>query len=90
MSKKNDIRTLMNKRNPLTQRDVVEPAEMYTSLQVDKATSGQDPKNTTPLVSKYTTHLRPETIKAIKRRAFETEHKDYEIVQAALDAYLAQ
>jgi len=40
------------------------------------------------LVVKYTTHLRPSTIKALKRVAFESERKDYEIVQEALDAYL--
>jgi hypothetical protein len=39
-------------------------------------------------VVKYTTHLRPATIKALKRVAFESERKDYEIVQEALDAYL--
>ena len=37
---------------------------------------------------KYSTLLRPETIRAIKREALETERKDYEVVQAALDAYL--
>jgi hypothetical protein len=51
-----------------------------TGRRVEKATSGQ--------VVKYTTHLRPETIKAVKRIAFESERKDYEIVQEAIDAYL--
>jgi hypothetical protein len=67
-----------------------------TSTQVDKPTnalvgkgvSGQVDESTQPLVVKYTTHLRPATIKALKRVAFESERKDYEIVQEALDAYL--
>ena len=67
-----------------------------TSTQVDKPTNGLVGKGTSsrvdqttqPLVVKYTTHLRPATIKALKRVAFESERKDYEIVQEALDAYL--
>jgi hypothetical protein len=39
-------------------------------------------------VEKYSTLLRPDTIKAIKLQAIESEQKDYEVVQAALDAYL--
>jgi hypothetical protein len=67
-----------------------------TSTQVDKTTnalvgkrvSSRVDETTQPLVVKYTTHLRPATIKALKRVAFESERKDYEIVQEALDAYL--
>ena len=113
---KNNLKDMMNKRTPLTQpqREVVEPANMYATPQVDKPTSIQvgnttstqvdnstnqqvdDPtspptkKSTKPLAEKYTTHLRPDTIKAIKRAAVETDQKDYQIVQQALDAYLNQ
>jgi hypothetical protein len=67
-----------------------------TSSQVDKAinpltgesVSREGGKSTKPLVVKYTTHLRPQTIKALKRLAFESERKDYEIVQEALELYL--
>ena len=38
-------------------------------------------------MEKYTTHLRPKTIKAIKTLAVQYDQKDYEVVQAALDAY---
>src|SRR5205814_2014162 len=41
-----------------------------------------------PLVDKYTTHLYPATIKAVKRYAFEHEMRDYEVVQQAIDTYL--
>lgn len=111
---KNNLRDMMNKRTPLTQREVVEPANMYTTpqvdeptsiqvgkytstqvdkptnQQVDEATSPPIKKSTKPLAEKYTTHLRPDTIKAIKRAAVETDQKDYQIVQQALDAYLNQ
>ncbi len=59
-----------------------------TKPQVDKTTSGQTEEPTKPLVEKYTTHLRPATIRAVKRYAFEHEMKDYEVMQLALDAYL--
>ncbi len=59
-----------------------------TSIQVEKRTRGPVGEPAQPLVVKYTTHLRPATIKALKRVAFESERKDYEIVQEALDAYL--
>jgi hypothetical protein len=53
------------------------------STQVHKTTSGQEYKPT-----KYTTHLLPSTIKALKRFAFEHDLKDYEVVEAAILAFL--
>ena len=61
-----------------------------TSTQAGKRIRGRVEEPAQPLVVKYTTHLRPETIRALKRVAFESERKDYEIVQEALDAYLKQ
>ena len=58
------------------------------SRSVDLSLRPQNHKTIKPRVEKYTTHLEPETIKAIKRVAFESERKDYEVVQEALDAYL--
>ncbi len=72
MSKRRNVNDMMSKRTPLAQREVVAPVDMYTNPQVEK----------------YTTHLRPETIKAIKRAALDSDRKDYEVVQAALDKYL--
>jgi len=65
-------------------RQTHNPASSY----VDKPTSPQVDTKTKPLVRKYTTHLRPETVKAVRRIAFESERKDYQIVQEALDQYL--
>lgn len=87
MSKAN-LQDMMTKRTPLAQRDVVMPANLYTNPQVDKPVYPRVDKPSKPQVEKYTTHLRPETIKAIKRLALEQDSKDYEVVQKALDVYL--
>ncbi len=65
-------------------------SELSESLLFHQSTSGQVDKPAKPHVDKYTTHLRPETIKAIKRWAFEHEIKDYEVVQIALDAFFLE
>lgn len=87
---KTTLQDMMTKRTPLGQREVVMPANLYTNPQVDKSTSPQTEKSAKPQVEKYTTHLRPETIKAVKRHALEQDWKDYEVVQRAIDEYLAQ
>jgi len=89
MSKTN-LQDMMAKRTPLVQREAVTPARLYTNPQVEETTLPLTDKTIKPLVEKYTTHLRPETIKAIKRLAVEQESKDYEVVQNALDAYFGQ
>ncbi len=85
---KPSLQDMMTKRTPLAQRDVVLPANLYTKPQVDKPAYPRVDKPAKPLVEKYTTHLRPETIKAIKLLALEQDSKDYEVVQRALDVYL--
>jgi hypothetical protein len=57
------------------------------TIQNEKNTNGQTSKNTSPHRVKYTTHLRPATVKAIKRYAVEYEIKDYEVVQKAMDQF---
>jgi len=60
-----------------------------TSGQVAKSTKNAKVDKTTNLqVDKYTTHLKPESIRAIKRLAFESDRKDYQIVQEAINAYI--
>jgi hypothetical protein len=61
-----------------------------TKPQVVKSTSIQNHKTTKPLVDKYTTHLRAETIKEIKRRALESDKKDYEVVQEAINRFFKE
>ena len=98
MSKqKNKLKVMLKKRNPLLgRREVVKPAKLYTKPQVVKTTSGQVDKRakpqtvkaTKPQVVKYTTHLKPETIKEVKRYALENELKDYKVIQEAVELYL--
>ena len=67
------------------------------SIQVDKTTSGQVDKDkklqtVKPAklrVVKYTTHLKEETIKDLKRYALENDKKDYEVVGEAIENYLS-
>ena len=82
-------------RSPLAPREAVAPADLYQtgtgqpeSQLVENQENPKPGKTERPRVEKYSTLLRPATIKAIKREALERDLKDYEIVQAALDAYL--
>lgn len=100
---KSRLADAMSARSPLAPREAVRPINLYsggapdvkadetadpaTSSQGDMTTNGQVHKTTPPL-AKYTTHLRPETIKAVKQAALDGDCKDYQIVQRALDAYL--
>lgn len=79
-----------NPTNPQGGKESSRQGGKPTSQLVEKSTSPQVDKRGRPLVEKYTTHLRPETIKAIKLAAVEGDRRDYEIVQQALDAYLQQ
>ena len=80
-----------------------EGGDKETSRQLDNRTSGQvdmaekqhvDLLTTKPASCgeigrrRYTTYLKPGTIKAIKWLAVDGERNDYEIVQEALDEYL--
>jgi len=58
-----------------------------TNLQVDKSIN-QSREGENSSRRRYTTYVRPQTIKAIKRLAVESEQNDYDIVQRALDEYL--
>ena len=58
------------------------------STQVHKTTSTQVDKPAKLLVEKYTTHLLPSQIKAIKVFAASHDLKDYEVVQVAIAEFL--
>ncbi len=74
--------------SPQTGKPTSGPSSTVPPVPASQAGSRQVDKSTKPLMEKYTTHLRPETIKAIKWTALDHDCKDYEIVQSALDAYL--
>lgn len=98
MTKQDKLKEMLSKRNPLleTKREAVTPVKLYTKLQVDKTTSGevdkkikpQVVKSAKPQVVKYTTHLKQETIKELKRYALDKDLKDYEVMQEAVEMYL--
>jgi len=98
VANKSKLKEMLNNRNPLvdTPREAVAPVDLYTKPQVDKPTNVQTgkglrpqvDKETKPQVVKYTTHLKVETIKAVKLLAVETDKRDYEILQEAIEAYL--
>ena len=98
MTKQDKLKAMLKNRNPLLEakREAVTPVDMYTKPQVDKTTSGEVDKDTKPQavkptkprVVKYTTHLKPEIVKELKRYALENDLKDYEVMQEAVEMYL--
>ncbi len=90
MATKKQLDELAKKRvrAATARREVVKPVNIYEVLPGDKSTDQQADKSTSPQVVKYTTHLRSDSIKAIKRYAFDHEVDDYEVVQQAVDAFL--
>jgi hypothetical protein len=66
------------------------PQRSQRNQTADERASGERQETTKPQAGKYTTHLRPEMVQAVKRIAFESECKDYEVVQEAPDLYLQQ
>ncbi len=60
-----------------------------TKPQDNKTTSRQVGKPEKPQTEKYTTHLKPETVQAIKLYAVQHRMKDYEVAQQAFDMFLA-
>ena len=98
MTKQDKLKEMLKNRNPLleTKREAVTPVNMYTKPQVDKTTSGEVVKDTkpqtvktvSPRVVKYTTHLKPELVKELKRYALDNDLKDYEVMGEAVEVYL--
>jgi len=82
MANRDKLKELLNKR------EIVTPINLYTKPQVVKNTKPQVHKEAKPQVVKYTTHLKAETIKDIKRYSLENDLKDYEVLQEAVENYL--
>ncbi len=64
-------------------------ADIEESPFADLLTTKQTDRKEVPR-RRYTTYLKPETIKAIKWLAVDEDRNDYEIVQEALDEYLSR
>lgn len=65
----------------------VDTDQVASELSESALFSGHVGKPTKPQVGKYTTHLEPATIRAVKGYAFAHDLKDYEVVQLALDEF---
>lgn len=81
---KEKLKRLMDERNP-AKRVIVKPVNLYGSKTVNQ----QDNKTTKPQVVKYTTHLKPDTVKTIKIFSVHNNIKDYQVVQEALEKYFS-
>lgn len=67
-----------------TSKEVKKQTSELAKLQASKEANQQGSK----LLKKFGSYLPPETIKALKRYAFENERKEYEILKDAIDFYL--
>ena len=73
------------------------PANQRTSKEANQQTGlppnqqGGKPANqqASKSLKKFSSYLTEESLKALKRRAFDAERKDYEMLQEAVDYYLA-
>ena len=77
---KADIRQAENMMEMLRRNEEIRKGDFVENYAIERTTE--------PTVLKYTTHLAPMLIKAIKRIALESDIKDYEVVQAAIIEYL--
>lgn len=75
-----DIRQAENMMELLRRNEAIRNGDFVENYAIERTTE--------PTVLKYTTHLAPMLIKAIKRIALESDIKDYEVVQAAIIEYL--
>jgi hypothetical protein len=94
MADKKKLANMMQKRAPVAApREVVEPVNLYRPAGTEpekKQTSKQVKKQKSTPGKKFASYLRPESIKALKRIALDTDRNDYEVLQEAVDAYVTK
>jgi hypothetical protein len=73
------LRTIPSAEEEKKQTDL--PANLQTRKEVSQQTSKP--------IKKFSSYLREDSVKALKRRAVEVDKKDYEILQEAVDLYFA-
>jgi hypothetical protein len=66
------------------------PANFQTSKEANPQTSLPATQQPSKSLKKFSSYLTEESLKGLKRIAFETERKDYEVLQEAVDQYLAK
>ena len=78
--------------NQQVTKSVDQPISKSTTQLADAATNQQVNKSahqhTSKTLKRFGSYLTPESLKELKRIAFELDKKDYEVLQEAVDAYL--
>ncbi len=64
------------------------PASLQTSKEVRKQTFLPANQQRSKPLKKFSSYLREESLRGLKRIALETDRKDYEVLQEAVDRYL--
>lgn len=94
MAEKKKLEQMVQKRTPAAPRETVNPVHLYgqepdASEPVKKQSSKPAKKKSNPGI-KFASYLKPESIEALKIIAVRTKRNDYEVLQEAVDAYLAK
>lgn len=74
----------------LAKKQTSKEVNKQTSELVDSQTSKEVNQQGSKLLKKFGSYLPPETIKALKRYAFETDREVYDVLKEAIDLYLGQ
>ena len=72
-----------------TNQQVSLSASAQTSKEASKQTSKPANQQASKLLKKFGSYLTEESLRRLKRIAFETDRKDYDVLQEAVDQYLA-
>ncbi len=66
------------------------PANQQSSKEVSKQTGLSSNQHGSKMLKKFSSYLTEHSLKGLKRIAFETDRKDYEVLQEAVDTFLAR
>jgi len=90
MTNKTKLAEMLKKRNPFTpQRQAVTPVNLYAPVvKAPKHQSTLAPKHfSTKAPKHFSSYLTEQSLKAIKKEAIETDRKDYEVIQEAVNVF---
>src|SRR5690348_12616532 len=74
----------------LAKKQTSKEVSKQTSQLADLQTSKEVNQSGTKLLKKFGSYLPPETIKALKRYAFDNDREVYDVLKEAIDLYLEQ
>ena len=84
-------RKLAKKQNSLlAKKQTSKEVSKHTSQLVDSQTSKEASQQGSKLLKKFGSYLPPETMKALKRYAFENDREVYDVLKEAIDLFLDQ